>query len=561
MRKVVALTILVILSLGAPISFAETKAVLSNDKVKAGQIITISGSIDEGDPLNIVISSEPTFSPENAAGPKEKVNLIEAAEQWDYTKDTCIPYLYYIITSDPHSFGSAQDKRYGGAFFFKGLYRTQMFELKKWQDLSESVKKDSVVISNQQQWNLLRYAHENVYGINTIGKERTCRGKEVIFSRCVVSDYSDYPYYWNLGTRIQLDKKTGNFTATFQTFRHTAPNTSFIVYANGTQVGKFIVEPDGFWLSRGWRYKNPLLIVLCAIIAGTLYSMLGASGGLIMAALQVIFIGTAGPMGVDGANVLKPSNLPLMFFAPLSGLYRYWLKERRLVMPIAWFFAAGLLIGSFWIGPPLSAKYLNLTVYKPWLGVFVLIMAIRTLYELSHKVMKKRESVKKVTQAYSLEAKKAKEEGRELKMGQIKTVKFGLFNYRFTFWGQHFKCNLALFFFIGIFIGVVNAAFGIGGGFILVPVMTMFAGLPMYLVVPISLFASIVGTIAAVPGYILIGYYPDLWIVLSIVIGGTIGGQIGSKLNHCFSEKQLKIALASILFFLVFRFLGIEIWI
>ena len=556
----VSIGILLFTLFTANAGFAEVSASLSTGRVRAGERITISGTITPGEELNVVISSQTTFSP-GEAGPKEKIHLTNAGKDQGFEKDTIIPYLYYVVTSKPLSYGHITDKSFGGAFFFSGLYKTKMFKLKRWEEIPDSARSALAMIKTQSQWNFLRYAHEVPFGINTIGKERTCRGKVVIFSRCVVTGYQNELGYWNKGTEIHLDKKTGNFNAVFTTFRHTSPNTAFDVYVNGENAGSYIVEPRGFWLSRGWRYVNPVVIMLGAVVAGTIYSMVGASGGLLMAAFQVMFIGTAGPLGVNGANVLKPSNLPLVFFSPLSGLYRYWFKERRLALPVALAFGIGLFIGSFWIGPPLSAMYLNLTAYKPWLGILVLIMALRTLYELSPRVMKKRKSVKEIAGKFSQEVKKAKEEGRAIKMGHAKTIKFSLFDYRFSFWGEEFRINPALFFLCGIFIGIVNASFGIGGGFLLVPAMTMLGGLPMYVAVPISLFSSMFGCVAGVAGYMMMGYLPDLWIVLSIVVGGIAGGMIGSRFQHCFSERQLKTALAIILFFLVFRFLGIEIWV
>ncbi len=535
-------------------------AVLSANALKAGDRIVIEGRIASHEPLNIVIASKTNFSPRDA-GPQESPRLVKDGEDYGFNSETTIPYLYYIVTTDPAVYGEVIDKSYGGAFFFSGIYKTKGFKLKKWGELSDFAKAALVSIGTESQWNLLRYAHEAPFGINTVGKERTCRGKVVIFSRCVVADYKSESNYWDKGTEIYLNDDTGEFNAAFTTFAHTAPDTNFDVYVNGKKSGSFTVKSRGFWLPRGWRYINPFVIVLGAIFAGTLYSMVGASGGLLMAAFQVMIIGTAGPLGINGANVLKPSNLPLVFFAPLAGLYRYWFKERRLALPVALAFGLGIFLGSFVIGPPLSARYLNLTAYKPWLGILVLIMAIRTVYELTPRVMKKRVAVKRVAERFDQEVKRAREEGRGVEMGRAETTKFSLFDYRFKFWGEEFKINIALFALCGIFIGVVNAAFGVGGGFLLVPAMTMFGGLPMHVAVPISLVSSMFGCAAGVAGYAVMGYFPDLWIVLAIVVGGLIGGLLGSRLQSYFSEKQLKWTLAIILFFLVFRFLGIEVWI
>jgi len=118
-----------------------------------------------------------------------------------------------------------------------------------------------------------------------------------------------------------------------------------------------------------------------------------------------------------------------------------------------------------------------------------------------------------------------------------------------------------LVFFVGFLIGIIGAAFGIGGGFLFVPAMTILGGLPMYLAVPISLVASAVTGIAGMAGYAMIGYFPDIWIVISIIIGALAGGAMGSRLHSRFSEKQLKWILAIVLLFLALRFAEIEIWI
>ncbi|MCF8107141.1 MAG: sulfite exporter TauE/SafE family protein, partial [Desulfohalobiaceae bacterium] len=121
--------------------------------------------------------------------------------------------------------------------------------------------------------------------------------------------------------------------------------------------------------------------------------------------------------------------------------------------------------------------------------------------------------------------------------------------------------NPLLFAILGLAIGVVSRSFGIGGGFLLVPAMTTLGALPMYVAVPISLIGTCFSSIGAFLGYLMTGYLPDLWIAVSIIIGGFVGGMLGSRAQKLFSEKALKIILAVTLFFLFFRFFKIEVWI
>ena len=118
-----------------------------------------------------------------------------------------------------------------------------------------------------------------------------------------------------------------------------------------------------------------------------------------------------------------------------------------------------------------------------------------------------------------------------------------------------------LFGLLGLGIGIVSRCFGIGGGFLLVPAMTTLGALPMYVAVPISLIGTSFSSIGSFIGYMMNGYWPDLWLAISIIIGGFVGGMLGSRLQKLFSEIVLKWALAITLFFLFFRFFKIEIWI
>ena len=242
-------------------------------------------------------------------------------------------------------------------------------------------------IASAKQWNFLRWANENDFGINTIVKEGNRRGKVVIFSKTVVTDESS-GNYWDKGTKINLDKNTGQFTVTFKSFRHTPPETKFDVYVNGDKTTSYTIEKNGFWLTKGYRYMNPIWILIGAILVGTYFSMIGAAGGLLMAAFQALVVNTMGPVGINAANVLKPSNMALTLFSPLGSFYRYAVVEKRVAWPVGLSFGVGIFIGSIWLGKYVSAV-LPMKAYKEWLAVLVVLMGIKTLMEMTPKAMRK----------------------------------------------------------------------------------------------------------------------------------------------------------------------------
>ena len=563
MKKILPLFSILIFALAifiaAPSStYAEAK--ISATDYKAGDVVTIEGTIEPGKDLYVAIASQTTFAPKDTTGPHEVKTLKKDGEKFGFGKDTAIPPLFYLLTTDPGKFGKKVDKRFGGPSFIKGIYKTTMFKLAGYDKLDAEAKNMLGPIKTKEQWNFFKYAHEKKFGINTITKEGSKIGQVVIFSRSVLGDYGKTKNYWDKGTSIELDKATGKFKASFKTYRDTPPDTKFDVSVNGTKLGDYTVKANGFWLARGYRYMNPIWIIIGAIAVGAFFSMIGAAGGMLMAAFQVMVVQTAGPVGINAANVLRSSNMALTLFSPLGSFYRYAVVERRVAWPVGISFGVGIFIGSIWLGK-YATQYLPMESYKEWLAVLVVIMGIRTLYELTPKVMEKRKNIKAMVKKFNDEIAKAKAEGRSAEMGKIEPVKSGLTDYRFKFWGEEFSINPLLFGILGIVIGIVSRSFGIGGGFLLVPAMTTLGALPMYVAVPVSLIGTCFSSIGSFIGYMMNGYWPDLWIAISIIIGGFLGGMLGSRLQKLFSELTLKWTLAIVLFFLFFRFFNIEIWI
>jgi len=554
-----------VLLLAAPIVIAVpgstmAAATISGAEYKAGDTVTVEGTIEPGKDIYIAISEQSMFAPKDTNGPHEKKSLKKAGKKYGFDKDTKVPPLYYMLTTNTGKFGKEVDKKFGGPSFLPGIYKTTMFKLNTFDKLDSEAVQMLGPIGTKAQWGFFRYTHEKKGGINTITKERTTKGKIVIFARSILADYSKTGKYWDKGTSVELDKATGKFKASFKTYRHTPPDTKFDVFVNGGKVGSYSVAGKGFWLSRGGRYMNPIWIILGAIIVGTYFSMIGAAGGMLMAAFQVMVVNTAGPVGINAANVLRSSNVALTLFSPLGSFYRYAVVERRVAWPIGISFGAGIFIGSIWLGK-YATQYLPMRTYKEWLAVLVVIMGIRTLYELTPKVMEKRKNIKAMVKKFNEAVAKAKADGSSVEMGAIEPVKAGITDYKFKFWGEEFTINPLLFAILGLGIGVVSRSFGIGGGFLLVPAMTTLGALPMYVAVPISLIGTCFSSVGSFIGYMMNGYWPDMWLAIAIIIGGFAGGMLGSRAQKLFSEITLKWVLAITLFFLFFRFFKIEIWI
>jgi hypothetical protein len=562
-KNVICFMMTLTLLLTSSVIFAADSKI-SATAYKAGEAVQISGKIKPGQDLYIAIAQQKMFAPVDTNGVHEIKKFKSVSQKIGFSMDTKIPPLYYVITNVPEKFGQTDKKKFGGPSVILGkdggIFSTKMFYLKKkFSEIDTASRSMLGPIQSDEQWNLFRYANENAYGINTIVKEGNRKGKVVIFSRSVITDQSS-GNYWDKGTSINLNKSTGEYTVSFKSFRHTPPNTKFDVYVNGEKIGNFLVEKNGFWLSKGFRYMNPLWIVIGAILVGTYMSMIGAAGGMLMAAFQVLIVNTMGPVGINAANVLKPSNMALTLFSPLGSFYRYAVVEKRVAWPVGLSFGVGIFIGSIWLGKYVSAV-LPMKAYKEWLAILVVLMGIKTLLEMTPSAMKKRKNIKAMTQKFNEEIANAKAEGRTAQMGSIEPITTGLTHYNFKFWGEEFQINPLLFAILGVLIGIVSRSFGIGGGFLLVPAMTTLGALPMYVAVPISLIGTCFSSIGSFIGYLVTGYLPDITLAVSIIIGGFVGGMLGSRAQKLFSEMTLKIILAATLFFLFFRFFKLEIWI
>ena len=307
MRKGIIIALVLVLA-WASAGICASSGTVSASTYKAGDTVTIEGKIDSGQDLYIAIAQNKMFAVKDTNGVHEIKKLKKVMKKSKFDANTAIPPLYYLITTNPEAYGKEGKKKFGGPSVLlgkgNGIYSTTMYYLKKkFSDIDAAAQSMLGPITTEAQWNFLRYAHENSFGINTIVKEGNKKGKVVIFARSVITDQSSGKY-WDKGTSIKLDKSTGNYTVSFKTFRHTPPGTAFDIYINGAKTGSYTVTKNGFWLSKGFRYMNPLWIIIGAIIVGTYFSMIGAAGGMLMAAFQVLIVQTMGPVGINAANVL-----------------------------------------------------------------------------------------------------------------------------------------------------------------------------------------------------------------------------------------------------------------
>lgn len=97
---------------------------------------------------------------------------------------------------------------------------------------------------------------------------------------------------------------------------------------------------------------------------------------------------------------------------------------------------------------------------------------------------------------------------------------------------------------IGLFVGVLAAIMGVGGGFVMVPAMIYLLGMPTKVVIGTSLFQIIFVTAFTTIMHATTNYTVDMALAVLLLIGGVIGAQIGTRIGVKMKAEQLRILLA-----------------
>lgn len=108
---------------------------------------------------------------------------------------------------------------------------------------------------------------------------------------------------------------------------------------------------------------------------------------------------------------------------------------------------------------------------------------------------------------------------------------------------------------LGVFVGVLAAIMGVGGGFIMVPVMVYMLRMPMHVVVGTSLFQILFTCINVTVMQAVTNATVDIVLAILLLTGSTIGAQFGARLSRRLKGDQLKIILASVVLLVMVQML------
>ncbi|ARJ64383.1 permease [Magnetospirillum sp. ME-1] len=253
---------------------------------------------------------------------------------------------------------------------------------------------------------------------------------------------------------------------------------------------------------------------------GVLSGIFGVGGGFLLTPL-LIMLGIPPAVAVaSGANQVLGSSV--------SGVFAHW-RRRNVDVKMALFLLAGGFAGSaagVWLFALLKRLgQIDLVIslsYVGFLGSVGLLMLVETLLAM-----------------------RAGAAGRPAGKRHVHHVWHGLpWRTRFPRSGLYISALLPLG--VGAFGGLLAALMGVGGGFILVPMMIYILGMPTAVVVGTSLFQMIFVTANVTLLQALTTHSVDLPLALILLVGGAVGAQFGSRLGAKLGGEKLRLLLALI---------------
>lgn len=236
------------------------------------------------------------------------------------------------------------------------------------------------------------------------------------------------------------------------------------------------------------------------------------------------------------------------------GAFFGYLKGKQFNLDMAVFPILGACVGAL-IGPFVRVYYLSdPTAFKAIIGVLLVYMGCNLWYQITPRYLRGQQSL--VTKFNEI-ARQRKERG-EAPDGlpddfRVETVKRDWNVVHVKYWGEELKLSSKTLIVIGFVIGVISSTLGVGGGFLLVPLMAML-GVPMYVLVTCTIPFVLALSIVSLFSYTvilpqltgsLVG--PEWGLGLFVVSGSCLGAWLASKAQRFTPDKVLKPMLGSII--------------
>ncbi len=269
---------------------------------------------------------------------------------------------------------------------------------------------------------------------------------------------------------------------------------------------------------------NILIPVGLGLAVGLLSGLFGVGGGFLLTPLLIMF-------GIP-STVAAATDSNQIVAASTSGTYAHW-KVGNVDFKMGIYLLVGGFLGGL-VGVQAikllqamgNADFVIKMTYVLMLGTVGVYMFVESIQSMRKK------------QSAVDEVKEEKESavGRFLKSLPLQT--------RFEKSGVTHSTLVPIV--LGAFVGVLAAIMGVGGGFLMVPVMVYMLRMPMHVVVGTSLFQILFTCIEVTFLQATTNHSVDFLLAVLLLIGSTVGAQIGTVFGRKLKGEQLKVLLAAI---------------
>ena len=284
---------------------------------------------------------------------------------------------------------------------------------------------------------------------------------------------------------------------------------------------------------------NPLLPLLVAFAVSALTAPAGVSGAFLLLPFQVSVLGFTSP-------AVSPTNLVYNVVATPGGVYRY-VREGRVVWPLAWVVILGTLPGAF------VGAFLRVTVlsdpgaFEVFVGVVLLYFGVRLLYG-------------------AFARRRGFAGGAMAGHWSVRIVGASPLRVEFEYGGKSYAYSSPAVFALSLAVGVLGGIYSIGGGSIIAPFLVTVFGLPVYAVAGAILIGTFATSVAGVAFFELLAAMgfgssagapvaPDWLLGLTLGVGGLAGTYAGARLQRYVPERLIRGVLGVLVTLLALRYI------
>jgi uncharacterized membrane protein YfcA len=267
---------------------------------------------------------------------------------------------------------------------------------------------------------------------------------------------------------------------------------------------------------------NILVPIGLGLAVGLLSGLFGVGGGFLMTPLLIMF-------GIP-STVAAATDSNQIVAASTSGTYAHW-RVGNVDFKMGLYLLAGGFVGGLlgvegikMLRATGNAGFVIKITYVLMLGIVGTYMFIESIQSMRKKkteevVVEKETSISTFLKSLPLQT-------RFEKSGVTHSVIVPLF--------------------LGCVVGILAAIMGVGGGFLMVPIMFYILRMPMHVIVGTSLFQILFTCVEVTFLQSYTNHTVDFTLAVLLLLGSTIGAQVGAIFGRKLKGEQLKILLAVI---------------